>query len=244
MSAVRKFRFTILIGAGVMAAGTLVYMTNSRISLRHTQGAIGKREVYRDSQVEAADVKATPGTAPVAGKVLLESKEFKALAKNQAFHELMTNQSFLALAQNAQFVALLQNANFLQMVQNPVFAELLTNGTLSAIATNIQSELISQGNAAGLQGSAQFSQQTLTALAGNNAQSLSTNGAFLNLMYNASFLSFVSTQSNSQALANLTTGAFPGLVASSSFQGLLNQSSFLAVVQSGSAAGLFASAVQ
>jgi hypothetical protein len=243
MSALRKFRFPILIGAGVIAAGALVYMNNSRINLRHTQGAIGKRDVYRDSQVEASDVKATPGAAPVATKVLLESKEFKALAKNQAFHDLVTSQSFQSLAQNAQFVALLQNANFLQMVQNPVFAELLTNGTLSQIATNIQSEL-SDGVQAVSNGSAQFTQQTLTALSQNNAQALSTNPAFLNLMYNANFLSLVSDLVSSQALANLTTGALPGLVTNSNFLGLLNQSAFLAAAQSGAAANLFASSAQ
>ena len=53
-----------------------------------TQGAIGKRDVYRDGQVNSADV-ATPGSAPVATQAILESSEFKSLAKNQAFQELM-----------------------------------------------------------------------------------------------------------------------------------------------------------
>jgi len=74
MNTYRKLRFPILIGAGVIAAGGLLYFSTARINSQHTLGAIGKRDVYRDAQVNASDVKATPGTAPVATQVLLESK--------------------------------------------------------------------------------------------------------------------------------------------------------------------------
>ena len=87
MTSLRKWRFPILIGSGLIAAGVLFYFSKTHVSSDKTQGAIGKRDVYRDAQVNSADV-AAPGSAPVATQAILESSEFKALAKNQAFQEL------------------------------------------------------------------------------------------------------------------------------------------------------------
>lgn len=249
MSSLRKFRFPIFVSAGIVAAGALVYMTNPRINSRQTQGAIGNRSVYRDSKVDAADVQASPGSAPVAGKVLLESKEFKSLAKNQAFQSLMSNPAFAALSQNAQFLAVLQNANFVQMLQNAQFVQMLNNGVLHQVVVNLQNgagaQLKGESAQALANGTANFSQQTLTSfLNANSAQSLVSNPAFSNLMYNANFLSFMSNQANSQALANLISPAFSGLLANSQFHALLNQSSFLAALQSGSMSSLNASLQQ
>ncbi len=91
MTSLRKWRFPILIGSGLIAAGVLFYFSKTHVSSDKTQGAIGKRDVYRDGQVNSADV-ATPGSAPVATQAILESSEFKSLAKNPAFQELMKNQ--------------------------------------------------------------------------------------------------------------------------------------------------------
>src|SRR5271154_362751 len=68
MTRLRKWRFPVLIGSGIIAACGLVYFANGHIGTDKTQGAIGKRDVYRDSQVSSADV-ATPGSAPVANAV-------------------------------------------------------------------------------------------------------------------------------------------------------------------------------
>ena len=65
MTSLRKWRFPILIGSGLIAAGVLFYFSNTHVSTDKTQGAIGQRDVYRDGQVNSADV-ATPGSAPVA----------------------------------------------------------------------------------------------------------------------------------------------------------------------------------
>jgi hypothetical protein len=94
MTTFRKLRFPILIGSGILAAAGLIYFANGRINSDKTQGAIGKRDVYRDGQVDAATVGATPGAAPVAMQAILDSKEFKSLAKNQAFQELMASHEF------------------------------------------------------------------------------------------------------------------------------------------------------
>ena len=59
MTFLRKWRFPILIGSGLIAAGMLFYFSNAHVNSDKTQGAIGKRDVYRDAQVSSADV-ATP----------------------------------------------------------------------------------------------------------------------------------------------------------------------------------------
>jgi len=244
MSSLRKFRFAVFIGCGVIAAGILVYITNTRINPKLTQGAVGNRAVLRDSQVNAADVNASPGTAPVASSVLLQSKEFKALAKNQAFQNLLSSPAFASIAQNSQFLLVMQNANFLQMLNNATFDQLLNNGVLFQVVLQIRNEISSGISLNVANGSAQFSQQTLSALNANSAQQLATNQAFQNLMYNANFLSFMSNQMNSQALANLSSNAFAGLLANSQFQGLLNQAAFVSALQSGSASSLKADVQQ
>ena len=124
MTSLRKWRFPILIGSGVIAAGALVYFSNAHVSTNKTQGAIGQREVYRDGQVASADV-ATPGSAPVATEAILEGSEFKALAKNPAFQELMKNNAFHELALRHEFLDLLANSEFRAAVQNQHFAELV-----------------------------------------------------------------------------------------------------------------------
>src|SRR5665213_2841177 len=107
MTSLRKWRFPILIGSGLIAAGILFYFSNAHVGSDKTQGAIGQRDVYRDGQVNSADV-ARPGSAPVATTAILESSEFKSLAKNEAFQELMRDSSFNELARNSNFVGLLR----------------------------------------------------------------------------------------------------------------------------------------
>ena len=102
MTKFRKWRFPILIGSGILTAAALIYFANGRVNSEKTQGAIGKRDVYRDGQVDAASVGATPGTAPVAMQAILDSKEFKALAKNQAFQSLMASHEFQAAGEETR----------------------------------------------------------------------------------------------------------------------------------------------
>src|ERR1700678_3585297 len=121
MSSLRKWRFPILIGSGLIAAGVLFYFSSSHVSSDKTQGAIGKRDVYRDGQVDSADV-AAPGSAPVATQAILESSEFKSLAKDHAFQELVNSSEFTALARYKAFGLLLSNPDFRLLALNPEFA--------------------------------------------------------------------------------------------------------------------------
>src|SRR5580658_4586074 len=116
MSFLRKWRFPILIGSGLIAAGVLVYFANGRVGSDKTQGAIGKRDVYRDGQVASADV-ATPGSAPVATKAILESSDYKGLLKDQAFQQLLQDGSFMRLTSDKGFLQLLSDRSFQEMTQ-------------------------------------------------------------------------------------------------------------------------------
>jgi len=123
MTTIRKWRFPILIGMGLIAAGALVYFSNAHIGADKTQGAIGKRDVYRDSQVASADV-ATPGSAPVATEAILESSEFKSLAKNPDFQRLVTDANLAEAARNGLF-SLLVDENLTSLSRDPEFVDFI-----------------------------------------------------------------------------------------------------------------------
>jgi hypothetical protein len=129
MTTQRKWRFSILIGAGLIAAGALVYFSNGRISTGKTQGAIGNRDVYRDGNVASADV-AKPGTAPVATEAILNSSEFKALAKNPAFQELLRTDAFNDLARKSEFTEMLASVEFRKLAQDEHFRLLVRSEAL------------------------------------------------------------------------------------------------------------------
>lgn len=108
---VRRLRFPILIGGGIIAAGLLVYFSNGYINSQKTQGAIGQRDVYRDGEVKASDVAATPGSAPVAVNAILQSKEFKALANNSDFQAMMNSSDFTTLLNTGVLSQVLASSN-------------------------------------------------------------------------------------------------------------------------------------
>jgi hypothetical protein len=82
MTTLRRLRLQILIGGGLIAAGALINPANAQDGPGQTHGGIGKRDVYRDAQVNSADV-ATPGSAAVATEAILQSNELKSLGKNR-----------------------------------------------------------------------------------------------------------------------------------------------------------------
>jgi hypothetical protein len=234
MNTYRKLRFPILIGAGVAAAGVLLYQTNSRIDSRVTQGAIGKREVYRDGQVSSADVKAMPGAAPVAIKVLLESKEFKAVAKNPAFTAVLKEPRFQALAQNANFLSAMANPSFSDLSNNLLFLQYMQSNAFADMAAGITLDMSQTAVQQAVQGS----------LVAANAQSLAQNPAFSNLFYNASFL-FAMNQSLKQDLVFLLTfNSFHELVNNQVFANLMSMSEFQSALSSGMSSNLAAAVMQ
>jgi len=94
MTPLRKWRLQILIGGALMAAGALINPANAQDGPGLTHGGIGKRDVYRDAQVNSADVD-TPGSAPVAAQAFVPRDELKSLDKNHAQELLGTDANSL-----------------------------------------------------------------------------------------------------------------------------------------------------
>lgn len=94
MTTLRKWRLQILIGGGLMAAGALISPANAQDDPGQTHGGIGKRDVYRDAQVNSADVD-TPGSAPVASQAIFQGNELKSPPKNQGQELLGTDANSL-----------------------------------------------------------------------------------------------------------------------------------------------------
>jgi hypothetical protein len=132
MTTKRKWRFSILIGAGLIAAAAVVYFSNGRVSTDKTQGTIGNRDVYRDGKVASADV-AKPGTAPVATEAILNSSEFKELAKNPAFQELLRTDAFNELGRKSEFTEMLASVDFQKLAQDRQFLVLVKSETFSKL---------------------------------------------------------------------------------------------------------------
>ena len=235
MNTYRKFRFPILIGAGVIAATVLLYQTSSRIDSRNIQGAIGKRDVYRDAQVNAADVNASPGLAPVALKVLLESKEFKAVAKDPAFQTVMANSQFQELARNQAFLSAMANPAIASLTNNAAFLQYVRSESFARMIAGVHASM-SQG---------EVQQAVQSSLKASSSEALTSNAAFNLLMYNANFLMALQNQSLKAGLVStLSLDAFAGLVSNPAYQGLMRSSNFLSALSSGMSANLAASAIQ
>jgi|HubBroStandDraft_5_1064220.scaffolds.fasta_scaffold22034_2 hypothetical protein len=220
MTTLRKWRFPILIGAGVLAAGILFYVSSNRVNPEKTQGAIGKRDVYRDGQVASADVDQA-GSAPVAVKAVLESGEFKALAKNPAFQEVLRSDSFAQLAREQAFVRLLANGAFQNLARDNSFAALLQSSAFQGASA------VSGGGGgprlfAGLEQNSQFG-----AMARSEAfQQLTRDQAFLRLMHESAFVNLAASAS------------FQSLMGNSSFARLASLNSFQSALVAGSSANL------
>jgi hypothetical protein len=241
MTTFRKWRFPILIGSGILAAAALIYFANGRVNSDKTQGAIGKRDVYRDGKVDAASVGAVPGTAPVAMQAILDSNEFKALAKNDAFQSLLSNQGFQQMAKDGAFVRLLSDASFQQMAQSQAFQGLMRNEAFRVgLAASHVNELNKQSVRA-LDSHKQDLARTDSNFAAlrqdANFQALRTNEAFSSLLRNSAF----SQLTRNSAFVNLlSSGSFQSLMRDRAFQSLVAQASFQNALLSGSTANMSA----
>jgi|SRR5665213_27998 len=213
MTSLRKWRFPILIGSGLIAAGILFYFSNAHVGSDKTQGAIGQRDVYRDGQVNSADV-ARPGSAPVATTAILESSEFKSLAKNEAFQQLLKDGSFAEMSRQAAFMQLLSDKSFQEMARNGMFAQLVsTQAFQQALRQNMLANLHPQD--------ARFND-------------LTRSDAFAHLANNAAF----QAMARNQAFANLlSSNAFRQSMAQPAFMSLLAQPAFQAMLVNGTGFG-------
>ncbi len=205
------------------------------------QGAIGKRDVYRETNMTEKDVtaKSGPGGVSYAGFVeFLKSPEFKALANNSNYQTLVNNQAaFSQLANNNSFHALVN-----QVLANQ------GNALVNSIVVLVNSGL-SQNNAFNqLFQNQQFHQAVATSsnfhelansLSSNTAfQSLVHNNQFNQLMNNAAFYSFIHQNANSladvssmvnnsafQQLAQNANG-MQNVLQNNAFNSLINNQSF------------------
>jgi len=220
MTTLRKLRFPILIGAGLIAAAGLVYISTTRVNSDKTQGAIGKRDVYRDGQT-TADVERA-GNAPVAIKAVLETGEFKALAKDPAFQELLKDRAFNELAANQMLWRVMTDPAFLELYRFSAFADL-------AQSTHFQAAL-----AAGQDLKAQDLQ--IQELRANlRFESFVKTDAFQSLMHN---IALQQLMHNQQFMNMFASGMFARMMRNDLFNRLASQQSFQAALMSGNAAGL------
>ncbi len=211
----RKWRFPLLIGGGLIAAAVLVYFSGVRIHSDKAQGAIGKRDVYRDGQVDNADV-GQAGAAPVAIQAVLESSEFKALATNPAFQEMLKSDSFKQLATNELFLRLLHDSSFQEMARYQAFSEMAKSDLLRRAMASGQDLHTQDLRVNELRQSAQFSEMAKS----NAFQSLLHNDAFVQMMKSPAFASLLSSASFQNMMRD---GLFMKLASQSSFQNALLQ---------------------
>jgi len=152
--------------------------------------------VYRDGEVKASDVAATPGAAPVAMTAILQSKEYESLAKNPAFLALLSDRSFLEVVHNANFQTLMQEATF--------------RGLLASSHSRTSAESETAALVEAMQ--AEVRAGTMTQVSQDALNRLRNDSAFAGVLHNTSFRGLVADK------------AFAGLVTSAAFQSALASS--------------------
>jgi hypothetical protein len=113
-------KFLIIAGAAAIAiaAGVTFTLSNQSTPVPTTavQGAIGERNVYRDSKETGAAVDAA------------SNKEFEKLYTIGQFKALSTKPEFKELAADARFAALLNSADFQAMMSDKAFLSVIKSG--------------------------------------------------------------------------------------------------------------------
>lgn len=149
MSKSNKKTAAFLGGAAVIAGAIALFLQNyPPAPSGATQGAIGQRQVHRDPQA-AGDLKVDAGTAPVAAKALVESKEFKQLAAHPEYKSLVNSEGFRLLLANPQAM---------QAAANPGFSSSLLS---FAKGQNAQGGLAANQSARGLEAQSNLSTSSL-----------------------------------------------------------------------------------
>src|SRR5574340_692893 len=207
MSSVNK-KYLGLAIAGAAFATVLVYWSIfwPPVPRGWVQGAIGKRDVYRQAQLTDKDVGVT-GQAKVTVddvRKLLASQEFKTLANNANFQTLVAsnaistnaavNNSIVNLVANTAFQNLLNNANFLSFIQTHQAGKSILDGNLpqnlagnadlNALITNTDFHLV------------------LSALNSTNQLNLFANPRFVAFTKDAGFCALLSNPAFSALVGN------------------------------------------
>lgn len=114
-----KSRVLIMIGGaavvGAVAFGIFVFQKPVEVPTSTVQGAIGERNVYRDSSTTGASVDAN---STKEFEKLYRIGRFKALANDPNFKQLAVDKSFFELLDNNDFQALMANADFMALVRS------------------------------------------------------------------------------------------------------------------------------
>ena len=170
----KKKKYVWLGVAGAALATLLVYFSIfwPPVPRSWVQGAIGKRDVYRQDKLTDKDV-GVAGTATVTVddiRAFQQSPEFKALAGNAQFNELVANPEFRRivqdagiarqnLGQNARVQTLLSKAQFGILRNDPQFLKLLAMPASNAMMTNNQlTHLAAESRLSSLPGNAAMEQ--------------------------------------------------------------------------------------
>ncbi len=113
---------------GLLAVGVVALSRHSSpVRTPSVQGAIGQREIYRDSSatataVDAASTKEFEKLYRIGQfKALTNDPRFKNLTKDPGFAALLSNADFQRLAQSAEFQRLAQSAEFQNLMQSAEF---------------------------------------------------------------------------------------------------------------------------
>jgi len=204
------------------------------------QGAIGKRDVYRETNMTEKDVTANsgPGGPSSAGLFeFLKSPEFKALANDSNYQNMVKNQ--------AAFSQLVNNSSF-----HAACSQILANrgsGLANSLSLLVSSGL-SQNNAFNQLFQNQQFQQALAASSSYQdlVHNFSSNSAFQSLVHNSQFNQLMNSafysfaHQNANSLADLSSmvnnsafqqvaqnaNGLQNLVQNSAFNSLINNQSF------------------
>ena len=149
----KKKKYVWLGVAGAALATLLVYVSIfwPPVPRSRVQGAIGKRDVYRQDKLTDKDI-GVAGTVKVTVddiRKVLQSPEFKSLAGNAQFNQLVADSRFQRivqdagierqnLGQNAQVQQLLKNAQFQQFQNNALFSSMTAMPGFQASVLNSQ----------------------------------------------------------------------------------------------------------
>ena len=130
-------KYTVLIGAGVVVAiGIFGLASYGPAGLKSAVlGAIGKRDVYRDSN-------------GASGADASSNAEFAKLYAIGQFKALASDPKFKALASDADFTQLLGNNQFVSLMGNTQFTNLIASQFLSNTSSNTSNAVLSSANGA------------------------------------------------------------------------------------------------
>jgi len=236
----KRWKYSILIGGGIVLAACVAYFSMYAPAVRkdQVQGAIAKRDVYRDPNAQAATGPVDAGAGDAEFQQLYAVGQFKRLAGDANFRALAADPDFAKLMANSQFVGLMADTGLLaRLVRSTADLRASSNAAeltkaraeTAAELTKAHADLKAESSAAELAKTHPVDlateAQISRLLSGSKFEALATNAHFQSLVRSASF----------QALAQ--NADFRALVANSNFRAIAQSAKLESQFQS-AAAGL------